>query len=183
MRKLAAILLICLLLFNFIGYKLFYGYLSKVENEKITLQIDQEEYDDSDLIEVKIPINLPYQNNWITFERYDGEISVDGKEYKYVKRKIENDTLTILCLPFDQHDKLKSNQLGYLKSTNDIAGTSTDQGKKSTEIFKLFNPDYKSDQNEFFSYRNIVTINKFQLFESNHLQKGFRFSEERPPCS
>ncbi|MGZ5247805.1 MAG: hypothetical protein ACXWV5_12145, partial [Flavitalea sp.] len=109
--------------------------------EKITLQIDQEEYNESDLIEVKIPINLPYQNNWKSFERYDGEISVDGKEYKYVKRKIENDTLTILCLPFNQKDKLKSNHLGYLKATNDIAGTAQEKSKKSAEIFKLFNPD------------------------------------------
>ena len=153
-----------------------------MENEKITSRIDHENYNDDELIEVKIPINLPYQNNWLSFERYDGEISVDGKEYKYVKRKIENDTLTILCLPFNKQDKLKSNELGFLETAHDITGKSTDPGKKSAEIFKLFNPDYKSDRTEISCYRNLVTVNTFYLSNSGFLQKGFRFSEERPPC-
>lgn len=66
--------------------------------------LDANAYEEDDLVEVKIPINLPYHNNWSEFERYDGEIDIDGVHYRYVKRKIFNDSLVLLCIP----DKIKT---------------------------------------------------------------------------
>ena len=42
---------------------------------------------------------MPYLSNWNDYERVDGEIKFNGVYYNYVKRKLYNDTLYLLCLP------------------------------------------------------------------------------------
>ena len=60
--------------------------------------LDSNNYNEAELVEVKIPLRLPYYNNNISYERVDGQIKFNGLQYNYVKRKIANDTLYILCL-------------------------------------------------------------------------------------
>ncbi len=66
---------------------------------KLEKQLDANLYSEDDLIELKLAINLPYQTNSADYERYDGEVEYDGVIYKYVKRKVYNDTLYLKCLP------------------------------------------------------------------------------------
>ena len=99
MRKIAAILLLVILLFNWVGYRLLTNVLQHRANIQLEAKLDKNDYKEDDLIEIRVPVNLPYQLNWTSFERFDGEIDVDGIHYKYVKRKIYNDSLILLCLP------------------------------------------------------------------------------------
>lgn len=66
-------------------------------------QLDNNEYADADLMELKVPMHLPYNTDWKEYERYNGEIVVEGVHYNYVKRKISSDTMYLLCMP--NHDK------------------------------------------------------------------------------
>jgi hypothetical protein len=64
------------------------------------MALDNNEYKDSDLISIKIPVSyLPYYNNSSTFERIDGQVEIQGLQYNYVKRRIYNDSLELLCIP------------------------------------------------------------------------------------
>ena len=99
LRKIAAILLLVILLFNWIGYRLFADFLQHRADVRLEAKLDKNDYSEDQLIEIKVPLNLPYQLNWSQFERFDGEIDVDGIHYKYIKRKIYNDSLVLLCLP------------------------------------------------------------------------------------
>jgi hypothetical protein len=56
---------------------------------------------------------MPYLAENTAFERVDGEITVDGKLFKYVKRKIHNGQLVLLCLPDEKKTKLRSASLSY----------------------------------------------------------------------
>ena len=99
MRKVAAILLICLLLFNWYGYRFVTNYLQKKADRLLESRIDVNDYDESQLIEIKVALNMPYQSNWANFERHYGEIEINGKIYTYVKRKVEDGYLILKCIP------------------------------------------------------------------------------------
>lgn len=67
-------------------------------NDRLELSLDNKRYEDSKLIELKVPLTLPYQIGWSEYQRCDGEIEVDGVLYKLVKRKFANDTLYVMCM-------------------------------------------------------------------------------------
>ena len=99
MRKLAAIALLSIFTFNMMGYQLVYNYLSGKSDTALELALDAKAYNDDELISIKQPTNLPYYNNTKEFQRVDGEVEIDGVEYKYVKCRIYQDSLEMLCLP------------------------------------------------------------------------------------
>ena len=108
MKRLAAILLVSVLLFNWFGYRVLTDIIEHQADLVLEQRLDNSDYDESQLIEIKVPIELPYQTNWKEFERVDGEIEVDGIHYKYVKRKIVNGELVLLCLPNKSKTESKS---------------------------------------------------------------------------
>ena len=60
------------------------NYVDQQQTAQLELQLDNKEYDASTLIEIKVPVSLPYQTDWKEFERVDGEIEFNGMHYKYV---------------------------------------------------------------------------------------------------
>jgi hypothetical protein len=98
-KKIAAILLICLLLFNWYGYRFVTNYLQQNADRQLESRIDLNQYNESQLIEIKVALDMPYQNNQSDFERHYGEIEINGNIYTYVKRKIEDGNLILKCIP------------------------------------------------------------------------------------
>jgi hypothetical protein len=63
-------------------------------------RLDDNSYDESQLISIKLPVtHLSYYTNSEEFVRVNGSIEIEGVQYKYVKRRIYNDSLEVLCLP------------------------------------------------------------------------------------
>ena len=115
--------------FNWFGYRLYYDYLQHKTNENLEALFDSNSYDESQLVELKIPVNLPYQTSWTSYQRYDGEININGTSYKYVKRKLCNDTLYLKCIPNTKKMRLETAKNDFFKNSNDLA--QNDQSKKS----------------------------------------------------
>ena len=88
MKRTAAILLLLILSFNWVGYRLLSNYLERYADSQMEASLDNNNYNEKDLVEIRIPLQLPYQTNWTDFQRYDGEVEINGIHYKYVKRKI-----------------------------------------------------------------------------------------------
>ena len=95
----AAILLLLIFLFNLAGYRVMIYFLLKHSAQKLEAMIDREEYLEEELFEMRVPMNMPYQQRFSTFERYYGQINIEGIEYTYVKRKVEGNILILKCLP------------------------------------------------------------------------------------
>lgn len=139
MKKLAAISLLLIFLFNLGGYRLWYYLEAQSCDERIVAILENEEYDKAELVVIKIPLSLPYQTNWKEFETTDGEIEFEGTIYKYVKRKVQNGELVLLCIP--HHDKMQVNTArdDFFKYTNDLA-QNTPNKKSGNAGFKFKNP-------------------------------------------
>jgi hypothetical protein len=121
-------LLLAVHLFNLIGYSLLFEYFMQRSDEHLTQQFDKHQYNDNELIEVKIALHTPYITNWSDYERIDGETQVNGVFYSYVKRKIHNDTLYLLCIPNKNKTQLNSERIEYAGKVNGIPTNAKDIG-------------------------------------------------------
>ncbi len=120
MRKILAILLLLIHLFYSGGYRLVFDQLETHTGDRLISRIDADSYDERSLVEVRVPVNLPYQSNWPEFERYNGEIYMNGVHYNYVKRKMHNDTLILLCLPNQEKTQLLNARETFFSLVNDL---------------------------------------------------------------
>jgi hypothetical protein len=149
LKRIAAILLLALFLFNWFGYRLLSDYMQQRADSKLEARLDQNDYDESRLIKVTMPLNMPYQNNWSDYERYDGEVEIDGVHYKYVKRKIENGQLVLLCLPNDTKMQLQSAKNDFFKLVNDLQNSSQNKSSDAGHSIKSPVTEYWQQQSNW----------------------------------
>lgn len=142
MKRLAAILLVGVLFFNWYGYQLLSNYWEVRAERRLEASLDQNNYDESALISFKIPItSLSYYNNSSGYERMDGQIEINGIRYQYVKRRIFGDTLEVLCLPNLTSMKLRKVSNDFFRQVNDLQQQT--QGKKSPHSSNSTSKDYR----------------------------------------
>ncbi len=103
-----------LFLFNVAEYRIWFYYAQQQADIQMIASLEQDEYNAADLITIKIPINLPYQSNWKEFERVDGEVNIEGKIYKYIKRKVQDGEPVLLCLPDKNKTRLTTAKMNFL---------------------------------------------------------------------
>jgi len=147
MRKTAAILLLMLFVFNTIGYKLWFTIAMQKADNKLEASLNKNDFNQQDLFTLTIPINLPYQNVATGFERIDGEITVNGETYKYVQRKVENDTLFLQCIRHTEKIDLQQQSNDYFGKVNDVAGNNDAKKMpgKNTSMVKFSVSDFTND--------------------------------------
>ena len=157
-------MLISLFLFNAGGYQVLHAYLQHELDANLENKLDNHSYDDAVLVSVKIPsFSLPYSSFSRQFERVNGEIEMNGKLYKFVKRRIFNDSLEFLCIPDVNGMQLRTARNDFFKLVNDLQSSS--QGKKSdnaSHIYKIFAPDYCS-LSDAFSLQGPLALSSQQV--------------------
>lgn len=76
------------------------GILEDHASRRLEARLDRQQYDESQLTLIKVPVtDLAYANTSTEFQRTDGSIEIDGVPYKYVKCRLANDSLEMLCIP------------------------------------------------------------------------------------
>jgi hypothetical protein len=139
-KRIASILMLLIFSFNLIGYRFLFDFLQQRNDDNLQAALDQDKYNESDLISIRIPLSMPYQPENTEFERVNGEVTVDGIIYKYVKRKIDHGDLVLLCLLDHKKMKLQSGKEQFFRLANEFQQTSpmkhSGQGKTTT-TFKL----------------------------------------------
>jgi hypothetical protein len=137
LRKAAPIILLVILVFNMVGYRAWFYFAERQLDAAMETRLDKSQYDENDLISVTVPLDNPYQLDQPTFVRVDGEISFQGQTFKYVKCKVSNGNLILLCLPDAHKTVLKKAKTDYGNNLNDLTGN----GKSSqrNNLQKNFN--------------------------------------------
>ncbi|HSB93418.1 MAG TPA: hypothetical protein VLC28_09885 [Flavitalea sp.] len=182
MKKLASILLLTILLFNWVGYRLMTSILQQQADTELQSSVEQNRYNDDDLVEIRVPLNLPYQTDWKEFQSYDGNINVDGVEYRYVKRKVEKGELVLLCIPNHSKAHLATARDRFFMLVNDLQhnGHSKSEGKQA-HIVKSPVTEYFHEQNSPY-VKAYIESNPIKFIEKqNHLLHGFDHALIKPP--
>lgn len=150
---------------------------------KLEARLDTNQYDDSQLIEFKIPVNVAYQTSRSDYERVDGEVQVGGAIYKYVKRKVENDTLYLMCIPHTQKMHLEVVMNDLFKIANGFSQTtnSNNQDNSSISFKNIFSPfdDFVLDYRIENPGLNISKKQPWDILSA--LPVPLHFSLDQPP--
>lgn len=141
LKKLTVISLIALLVFNWYGYRLLINYFENEASIHLQAKLDKDQYDESSLIQLRVPLNMPYITDWDQFENYEGETEINGIHYKYVKRKIEKGELVLLCIPNQQKTQLQTASHNFFKLANDLQQPGAKKDSKGPTV-KLSFTDY-----------------------------------------
>jgi hypothetical protein len=182
LKKLAAILLLSLFLFNLFGYRVWFYYEQQKADKQLEASLDNEQYDDADLITIKIPISLGYQPEFSSFTRVDGEVNLDGKIYKYVKRGIVNGELVLLCLPDHNKMRLQTAKDDIFKYSNDLQqNSSSKKSGNNTIVFKSVISDFDKQTEAFTIAEVTIKKNKYFSPQAPLLLTDFHDSPEQPP--
>lgn len=133
-------------LFNQAGYSLLFDFFIHQSDQQLLQQLDNNQYTDAELFELKVPLNMPYITNWSSYERVDGEIELNGIYYNYVKRKVYNDTLYLMCLPNKNKTRLSSARNEYAAKAQDAPA---DQKNSGATVKKQVAGEYRQPVMQF----------------------------------
>lgn len=126
-------------LFNLGGYGLFMAHVEERAMEKFEQQLDSSNYSNQQLVTFKLPVtNLPYYTNSQEYQRQDGEIEISGVIYNYIKKRIYNDSLEVVCIANNEMTRLRTARDEFLKLCTDLQNAS--KSKKAVTGFKFFSP-------------------------------------------
>lgn len=150
---------------------------------QLETSLDKQDYNEADLLTIKVPLSLPYMNNQQNFERVDGEITFHGKILKYVKRKISDGNLILLCLPDHNKMRIESAKEEFFKYANDLVqnNQSKKSGHSKAVAFKNLSLEYDAPSYKYSNayYCHIAAYNlKSQL---NFLPSSHQTLPEQPP--
>ncbi len=179
MKKLSAILLLSLLLFNLVGYRFFFSCLENNAQAKMCATIDSRQFKSSDLFEIKVPLHMPYFNSTQSFERYDGSVEVGGVFYNYVERKISNDTLVLLCTPNAEQNKIHKEKVEYANVNSSPQNTAG--SKTGTALFNLLVSEFNDQSIAYHFAPEDIIIKPLRAFNDNASCSAFLTSPEQPP--
>lgn len=135
LRKIAAILLILVLFFNLGGYRIIIPFLQSQADRRLEALLDNNEYDESELVEIRVPMNLPYQQRFTSFERHYGEIEIDGRSYTYVKSRIDGDVVIFKCIANASKQELKAIENNITKTNS--AADMDQNGQSKQQPFSM----------------------------------------------
>jgi hypothetical protein len=112
---------------------------------RLEKKIDAGKYDQSQLVEVKIPLNLPYYTDWSDYQTYYGQVELNGESYQYVKRKVVGDTLYLLCIPHAEKNTIQLAKADYFNMVNNIQHDGQQKGNQPP-VIKLMLSEFLQDE-------------------------------------
>ncbi|MES2773543.1 MAG: hypothetical protein V4722_05140 [Bacteroidota bacterium] len=182
MKQLAAILLSAVLLFNWYGFQPLMNWLDDRADAQMSRQLDEQQYDESSLIEISVPTNLPYTQNWASFERVDGSVEFNGRNYSYVMRKMVDGKMIYKCIPNENRNKISNARDAFFKLSFDADKVTTSKkqdGNKSPSVKKTM--DDFTEHNLRIAVPASANKNPSYLIANILLANGFNVLPYHPP--
>jgi hypothetical protein len=99
LKKLIAITLLLVHLFNIGGQLALHQFLVYKSDKFFNEQIGKNYYNLNDLTEIRIPINIPKAVTWQSYVKVAGRVQFKNTAYNYVKIKITQSAIYLLCVP------------------------------------------------------------------------------------
>lgn len=182
MKKVFSILTLFVLLFNVFGYRMIFSYLEKKASKELTANIETNSFEENNLVEIKMDLNMPYVADK-EYENTYGETVIKGVYYQYVKRKIENNVLYLMCLPNEEKIVLAETKSNIEKNNTETGNSNSKHKSPVQKILKSIQTEYVQNH---YAYKLettlIITISTLLNNRSNKLNSLFSpLTPEQPP--
>ncbi len=135
------------MVFNLAGYRWLFSAIEKNATANLEQKISAGKYSDEQLVEIRIPLNMPYYSDQ-DYEEVYGETDFNGEHYQSVKRKVSSNTLYLLCLPNKEKTNIVKVKNEFTKAVNDIPGTKEGSQQKSS-LVKLLTTEFRVNETAF----------------------------------
>lgn len=167
------------MLFNIGGYRWIYTCLEKNATVVLENKIDAGNFSDDQLVEIQIPLNMPYYSDK-DFEEAYGETDWNGIHYRYVKRKISGNVLYLLCIPNKEKNKIVAAKNDFTRAQSDVQQNNV-PSKQQTSVLKILISDYISQENKIqFSLLANLPFN-YHSFNSDLISQFDPLTPSQPP--
>ncbi|HET9745570.1 MAG TPA: hypothetical protein VFP97_07655 [Chitinophagaceae bacterium] len=179
MKKIAAILLLCVMLVNLIGYR----WIFTAIEDKVTAELEQKislgDYDEAQLVEIQIPLNMPYYSDK-GYENVYGETDWNGSHYRYVKRKVSGNVLYLLCLPHTEKNSIIKAKDECTKAVNDVPASKQGSQQKNN-LLKLLTTEFRINE-ALVGENNFSAISLSWLIRNTEIKNLFTpLTDAQPP--
>ena len=145
------------------------------------LKVDENNYKATDLVSFKIALNNSYIAGSDRFEPIEGSVETNGITYQFVKKRVFNDTLEVVCLPNTKQSKIRTLDLELQKQLLDLTGSGAGKSKRTSIQSGLQD---LSSQNHFdLSIINFWNTLLYPISSDFSLAKGYLSFPERPPIA
>jgi len=135
------------MVFNLAGYRWLFSAFEKNATANLEQKISTGKYSEEQLVEIRIPLNMPYFSDK-DYEEVYGETDFNGEHYQYVKRKVSANTLYLLCLPNKEKTSIVKVKNEFTKAVNDIPGNKEGSQQKSG-LAKLLTTEFRVNETAF----------------------------------
>jgi hypothetical protein len=150
LRRIISILLLGLLLYNMIGYSIVYLSEGKQTVSAMGNDFVQQSAGTDDIV-IKVPVAVPYQNNWDAPQPIQGLIEHEGRFYQMKSQQLVNDTMIVHC-DYDQSARERFNDLAS-KINDQVTGNNTSPEKDAHSlILKNFLKEYMAQGRKHVFY-------------------------------
>jgi hypothetical protein len=179
LKKIVAIFLLSLMVFNLAGYRWLFSTIEKKATAKLEQKISSGEYSEEQLVEIRIPLNMPYYSDK-EYENVYGETDFNGEHYRFVKRKVSGNTLYLLCLPHTEKTNIARAENEFTQAVNDVPANKQGSQQKNNFIKLLIS--------EFRIHETATTENSFSSLSLQYINRNaavndlfFPLTETQPP--
>ncbi|MES1214652.1 MAG: hypothetical protein ABUT20_03965 [Bacteroidota bacterium] len=181
MKKIGSILFLLILVFNFCGYKWVLSYMEQKATVRLEQKLDAGKYDESQLVEVKIPLHLPYYNDQSKYETFYGEAELNGQTYQYVKRKITSDTLYLLCIAHTEKNNIQTAKSDFFKSVNNLQHDGQQKGNQPSSIKLMLSEFLPTENNQANSSVHDALKSSLIAFNISYTSQNDPLTPAQPP--
>ena len=169
LKKLLAIAILPIFLFNIGGYYLMFYALRHQAGVETWSRLEAGQYSDEETVLLKIPMALPYPVSEGIYEKMQEEFEHNGEFYKGIMRKMENDTLFVLCVKDQKEKHLAGVMNGFEKIVNDFSAKSKQGQILLSKVIKEYEsfhqPEVVAQQGWTMTVPFVTTTSNLIAFE------------------
>jgi hypothetical protein len=167
------------MVFNLGGYRWLFSAIEKNATANLEQKISAGKYSDEQLVEIRIPLNMPYYSDK-DYEEVYGETDFNGEHYQYVKRKVSANTLYLLCLPNKEKTSIAKVKNEFTKAINDIPGNKEGSQQKSS-LIKLLTTEFRVNETAFDINNYSISSLSFVSRNSDAKDLFIPLTDAQPP--
>jgi len=179
LKRIFAIVLLGIHLFNLGGYALLYRYYIHQSDVQMVKQIFDNKISNKKLIELKVPVNMPTIQDWDEYEVIEGQIQLKDAYYNYVRLRMTRDTMYLICVPNETKTRLEKANVIAAKEINDVPLTKKGEAPISKKINALSEYDLQAFEYDYIAFS--INIKQTTKPISFSLSKPYIESPGQPP--
>ncbi len=180
-KRLIAILLLNVHLFNLGGYSLVFEYFIHRSEVQIVKQIYENKVDATKLVEIKIPVHLPKIHSWNGYVRDQGQLQLKGVYYNYLRYKVTQDTMSFICIANSVKTRLVNANLIIAKEISDVPLSKKGHDSSQKKINAGGEYSFQVMHYQFLSYGRTLKVKPRPI--AYHVNSPFIESPGKPPNS